>query len=165
MALRTFEQLVGMQEAKIGQAETLSLFGHDPLEESRMLERADLSTRVRDGILADRRLFAAVATSRAADRLAKAGSTIDAAANAAAAEKASKAQAVFDTLQHVSGPIGSALSRGAEELLTATDKDARAAILDRVREEVAAAILVEMGGDPTPAPQPEDLSGTLSLFG
>ena len=165
MALRTFEQLVGMQEAKIGQAETLSLFGHDPLEESRMLERADLSTRVRDGILADRRLFAAVATSRAADRLARAGSTIDTAANAAAAEKASKAQAVFDTLQHVSGPIGSALSRGAEELLTVTDKDARAAILDRVREEVAAAILVEMGGDPTPTPQPEDMSGTLSLFG
>jgi SPP1 gp7 family putative phage head morphogenesis protein len=165
MALRTFEQLIGIQEARIGQAETLSLFGHDPLEESRMLERADLATRVRDGILADRRLFAAVATSRAADRLAKAGSTIDTAANAAAAEKASKAQAVFDTLQHVSGPIGSALSRGAEELLAATDKDARAAILERVREEVAAAILVEMGGDPTPAPQPEDLSGTLSLFG
>jgi len=163
MSLKTFEQLVLSQESRIGEAQNLSLFGADPLEELRMLERADLTSRVREDLLSDKRLFTAVSSSRAADLLAKAGSQIDTKANATAAAQAGKIQAVFDALKNLSGPVGSALGRAAEAMLNVQSADEKVVIRARALDEVTAAVLLEMGGDLQPVAV--DLNqGTLSLF-
>ena len=165
LGAKAFAELVQEQEAKINEAQTMSLFGEDPMEEARMAERADLTSRIREELLADRRLFASVATGRAAATLAKAGSTIDAEANAAAAEKATKVNNLYDSLKSVSGPIGTALTRGAEDMLNAKSREEKEAIRRRVSDEVGAAILWELGGDPEPIAAPSNEAPTLSLFG
>lgn len=121
------------------QTENLSLFGEDVVKKSLALEKAQISSYIKQQLGKERRLFTVTGTAGAAERLGKAGNVIKAEENARIAQDAARAQALYDKLSMSSGPIADALNQGAEELAQGQKSEAqvKADAYERVRQAIS----------------------------
>lgn len=94
-----------------------SLFGAQEMTRNLALEKADISTAIREKINTERRTFQGVADAGKAATLGKVeGQSIQAGKNAAIAEEAKQAQELYDRLSTRGGTIDDILNRSAKEL-------------------------------------------------
>lgn len=135
----TIEELARMVKGAGESTETQqTLFGAQEMRKNLALEKAEISSYVRDAIGKEKRLFQSVADENKAGRLAVAGNKIEASKNAQIAQKAGQAQELYDRLSTRTGPVDEILNRAAREL--AEGKGSPNAIKSRAYDDIRQAL-------------------------
>lgn len=114
-----------------------SLFGTQEMTRNLALEKAEVSSYIREQIGKEKRLFGSVADEGKAGRLAEGGNKINAAKNRQIAESAAQAQELYDRLSTKAGTVDEILSRSAQALARG---EAPAAVKQRSYDEVRRAL-------------------------
>ena len=113
----TVAELARMASRAGEHAETQqTLFGAVEMRRNLALEKAEISSFIREEIGKERRLFQTVADKGRAATLEKGSNRINAAENAKTAETAAQDQELYDRLSTRTGPIDDVLNRAAKEL-------------------------------------------------
>lgn len=113
----TIDELARMAKAAGSHTSTQeTLFGAQEMTRNLALEKAEISSYVRDQIGKEKRLFGSVADESKAGRLVAGGNKINAAKNRAIAESAAQAQELYDRLSTKAGNVDDILSRAAQDL-------------------------------------------------
>lgn len=120
-----------------------SLFGAQERTESLALEKAEVSSYIRDQIGREKRLFGGLASESKAKTLAESGNNkIDAKGNSGIAKRAEQAQEVYDRLSTRTGPVNDLLERAAKRIAEGENastvksdayRDIREALSDSIR--------------------------------
>jgi len=140
----TVDELARMAKGAGTHTETQeTLFGAQEMTRNLALEKAEVSSYIRDQIGQEKRLFGSVADETKAGRLKAGGNTINASKNRAIAESARQAQELYDRLSTRAGDVDDILSRAARDL--AQGKEAPNAIKQRSYEQVRAALSKAVG--------------------
>ena len=121
-----------------------SLFGVVEMRRNLALEKAEISSYIREQIGQEKRLFSTVANQGRAERLEKGKNKIDAADNAKIAQEAAEASEVYDRLSTRAGAVDDILNQAAKEL--AEGKDNAATIKRAAYERARAAISEALPG-------------------
>ena len=98
------------------QAQNFSLFGEDTITKNLALEKAEVSSYIKQQLASTKKIFALTGTAGNAQLLGKTGNVIKAEENARMAEATAQVQAVYDKLSLSAGPIADALNQAAEDL-------------------------------------------------
>ena len=101
-----------------------SLFGTQEISRSHALEKAEISSYVKERFAKDRKLFGFVAKGTRAAELARGGNQIDREASQKISSEAAQLEELYNRLSTGVGPVSAALNRAAAEL--ATGKEANA---------------------------------------
>lgn len=145
---------------------TSSLFGEESMSQNLFVEKAQLSSYLKERLSKDRRLFGFVGKSDRADTLARAGNTINVSESQRIAEHASQMEDVFSHLAYRSGPVADALSRAAGRLAQGgSASEIKANLYEEVHQAVAQTLgkSVEAHSLPDATKEPED-KHTISMF-
>jgi hypothetical protein len=132
-------ELIGfVQNAPTAVQRTEDLFGFDEVQRSYAAEKAQLSDAVRRSLSTEKRLLGSVGKESAANTLGKAGNQINVAGSAEGSKQAGQILETYDKLKMLSGPIGDALTEGAEEMAKgAKFNDAYNRIYAKIRDFVS----------------------------
>lgn len=126
------EQLAVSQ--RMSQTE-INLFGTSKVDVDTGLARADITNSLKRSLSKETRLLSSVSRStKAVDLLEqKGGNTINVEQSQRQAQESGSLLATFDQLKNVSGPVASALDRGAARIVNGESRDK---VLQELREEV-----------------------------
>jgi hypothetical protein len=120
------------------QAQNFSLFGEDTITKNLALEKAAVSSYIKQELSKTKKLFALTGTLKSADVLGKTGNVIKAEENARMAEATRQVETVYDKLSLSAGPISDALDQAARDLAEGKKPAAQVKqyALERVRQAV-----------------------------
>jgi hypothetical protein len=147
-----------------------TLFGAQEQTRNLALEKAEVSSYIRNQISQERRTFAGVSTEQTAQRLAREGKNkINAAHNAKVAEQAGQAQELYDRLSIRTGDVDAILNRASEEIANGDNPAAvKARAYEAVRQSLSQALSGREASEPErakevpePKPAPEEVAPTL----
>lgn len=129
------EQIKAAGSATVTQS---NLFGDEAMEQNLFVEKAQLSSYLKDRLGKDRRLFGYVGNSGRAEALAKGGNTINVSESQRIAEHAAQMEDLFSHLAYRSGPVADALTKAATRLAQGgSASEIKAGLYDQVRDAVA----------------------------
>jgi ParB-like chromosome segregation protein Spo0J len=118
--------------------QTMSLFGMEEVQQSNLIERAQLQASIKRRLAREKKLFGTVANASAAEDLGRAGNQINRESSGAISQQAAIALGTFDQLKNLSGPVSDALNAAATrvskgESARAVERDAYQAVLEAVQ--------------------------------
>jgi hypothetical protein len=118
--------------------QTMSLFGMEEVQQSNLIERAQLQASIKRRLAREKKLFGTVANASAAEDLGRAGNQINRETSGAISQQAAIALGTFDQLKNLSGPVSDALNAAATrvskgESARAVERDAYQAVLEAVQ--------------------------------
>lgn len=141
----TVEELARMVKGSAAHTETQqTLFGAQEMTRNLTLEKAEVSSYIRDQIGKEKRLFSSVADEGKAQKLAPAGNKLDVKQNAAIAESAAHAQELYDKLSTRTGAIDEILNQAAQDL--AAGKETPNAVKSRAYEAARKSLSETLAG-------------------
>jgi len=145
-----------------------NLFGDEAMEQNLFVEKAQLSSYLKDRLGKDRRLFGYVGNSSRAEALAKGGNSINVSESQRIAEHAAQMEDLFSHLAYRSGPVADALTKAATRLAQGgSSSEVKSQLYDQVRDAVAQvmgkAVKDHESSHPEEAKEPED-KHTMSMF-
>ncbi len=123
-----------------------TLFGTQAETRNLALEKAEVSSYIREQIGKEKRIFGSVADEKKAAQLGSAGNRINAAKNREIATNAAQAQELYDRLSTRAGDVDTILNRAAQQL--AEGKETPAAIKQRAYDDVRKALSETLTGRP-----------------
>ncbi len=123
-----------------------TLFGTQAETRNLALEKAEVSSYIREQIGREKRIFGSVADEKKAAQLGSAGNRINAAKNREIATNAAQAQELYDRLSTRAGDVDTILNRAAQQL--AEGKETPAAIKQRAYDDVRKALSETLTGRP-----------------
>ena len=146
----TVEELARMAKGAGTHTETQqTLFGAEEMTRNLALEKAEVSSYIRDQIGKETRLFGTVANEGAAGRLAAGGNRINASKNREIAGAASQAQELYDRLSTRAGDVDDILSRGAQALAKGENPSAvKQTAYEETRAALSQTLKQPTGGEP-----------------
>ncbi|HEX2949329.1 MAG TPA: zinc-dependent peptidase [Armatimonadota bacterium] len=131
---------------------TNSLFGEEEITQTNALEKAELSSFVKDRLSKDARLFGYVSKGNRAQELERGGNSINVEESGKIAKEANQALATFEQLSVTKGPIADALNEAANEYKGAS-RSQQNSIRENLYERVKQAVSDTLTGKETEIPQ------------
>jgi len=135
-----------------------SLFGEETLTQSLAIEKAELSSYIKQRLAQDKAAFSAVLKAGRASRLEQAGvGKIDVERADALKTEAEELGEVYNRLSTMSGPVATALNKAAARLAKGEDGNAiRADLYDAARAGISSELQALTGGRGTSAPASQE---------
>ena len=117
---------------------TSNLFGDEEVKHNLFIEKAQLSSYLKQKLGQDKKLFGFVSKGNRAEKLAEGGNTINVSESQKIADQSAKMEEIVNRLAHRSGPVADALHSGATKLAQGENlNDVRTELYERVHRAVA----------------------------
>jgi hypothetical protein len=115
------------------------------LQQTNLLERAELVARIKEMLGRDKRLFGFVSKAERAARLSEGGNVINVEGSQAMADESARLIEVFNQLANRTGPIADALNSAATDWVNITNPAQRQQILEGLYGRIRQAVEAEVG--------------------